>query len=101
MEGIKLAKLKGKGVVLAAFAAGVATFLSKKENREKTMNMLGSLKARGTNKKNFTNFANDSLKELAETAASVNDTSIRGNNFIGEGGGQTALSYYNHKQERL
>ncbi|HWL22726.1 MAG TPA: hypothetical protein VNR38_03075 [Ureibacillus sp.] len=98
-----MAKMRGKGVVLAAFAAGVASFLSKKENREKTMNMLNSLRGKTTNNVNFKNFIseNDSLKELAETAASVNDTSIRGNNFIGEGGGQTALSYYNHKQEGL
>ena len=95
--------MKGKGVVLTALAAGVATFLSKKENREKTMEMISSIKSKAMNKKNFNNFVseNDTLKELAETAASVNDTSIRGNNFIGEGGGQTALSYYNHKQERL
>ncbi len=98
-----MAKMKGKGVVLAAFAAGVATFLSKKQNREKTMNLFNSIKSKATNNSNFKNFnlENDSLRELAETAASVNDTSIRGNNFIGEGGGQTALSYYNHKQERL
>ncbi len=94
--------MKGKGVVLTALAAGVATFLSKKENRDKTMEMISSFRSKAMNKKNFNNFVseNDSLKELAETAASVNDTSIRGNNFIGEGGGQTALSYYNHKQDR-
>ncbi|KGR75872.1 hypothetical protein [Ureibacillus manganicus] len=97
-----MAKMKGKGVVLTALAAGVATFLSKKENRDKTMEMISSFRSKAMNKKNFNNFVseNDSLKELAETAASVNDTSIRGNNFIGEGGGQTALSYYNHKQDR-
>lgn len=97
-----MAKMKGKGVVLTALAAGVATFLSKKENRDKTMEMISSFRSKAMNKQNFNNFVseNDSLKELAETAASVNDTSIRGNNFIGEGGGQTALSYYNHKQDR-
>lgn len=98
-----MARMKGKGVVLAAFAAGVATFLSKKQNRERTMQLFNSLRSRANNEKNYKKFdmENDTLKELAETAASVNDTSIRGNNFIGEGGGQTALSYYNHKQERL
>ncbi len=97
-----MAKMKGKGVVMAAFAAGVATYLSKKQNREKTMQLFNTLKSKATNQKSYQKFdQNDSLRELAETAASVNDTSIRGNNFIGEGGGQTALSYYNHKQERL
>ena len=97
-----MAKMKGKGVVMAAFAAGVAAYLSKKQNREKTMELFNTIKSKATNQKNYQKFNwNDSLRELAETAASVNDTSIRGNNFIGEGGGQTALSYYNHKQERL
>ena len=98
-----MAKLKGKGVVLAAFAAGVAAYLSKKQNRDKTMSLLSNIKSKATNNQNFKKFNmdNDSLKELAETAASANDTSIRGNNFIGEGGGQTTLSYYNEKQQEL
>jgi len=98
-----MAKKRGKGVVLAAFAAGVATYLSKKENREKTMQLFNSFRSRAKNEQNFKKFdmESDSLKELTETAASVNDTTIRGNNFISEGGGQTALSYYNHKQEEL
>lgn len=39
-----MAKSKGKGVVLAGLIAGVLSFLSKKENRDKTMSYLGQLK---------------------------------------------------------
>ena len=39
-----MAKLKGKGVVLAGLIAGVLSFLSKKENRDKTMSYLSQLK---------------------------------------------------------
>ena len=35
---------KGKGVVLAGLVAGVLSFLSKKDNRDKTMSYLGQLK---------------------------------------------------------
>ncbi len=43
-----MAKFKGKGVVLAGLVAGVLSFLSKKENRDKTMGYLSQLK-KGTN----------------------------------------------------
>ena len=39
-----MAKAKGKGVVLAGLIAGVLSFLSKKENRDKAMSYLGQLK---------------------------------------------------------
>lgn len=39
-----MAKSKGKGVVLAGLIAGVLSFLSKKENRDKAMSYLGQLK---------------------------------------------------------
>ena len=39
-----MAKSKGKGVVLAGLVAGVLSFLSKKENRDKAMSYLGQLK---------------------------------------------------------
>jgi len=39
-----MAKSKGKGVVLAGLIAGVLSFFSKKENRDKAMSYLGQLK---------------------------------------------------------
>lgn len=39
-----MAKLKGKGVVVAGLLAGAASFLSKKENRDKAMEYLNMAK---------------------------------------------------------
>jgi hypothetical protein len=99
---ILMTKMRGKGVVLAAFAAGVVTYLSKKQNRDNTMNLLNTIKSKTNNKMNFKNFnkENTTLKDMAETAASNNSTSINENEFIGEGGGQTTLAYYNEQQEK-
>ncbi|MER1986312.1 MAG: 3-oxoacyl-ACP reductase [Solibacillus sp.] len=39
-----MSKFKGKGVVIAGLLVGAASFLSKKENRDKTMSYIGQLK---------------------------------------------------------
>lgn len=41
-----MAKLKGKGVVMAGLLAGAASFLSKKENRDKAMDYLNKAKGK-------------------------------------------------------
>ncbi|MBD8038302.1 3-oxoacyl-ACP reductase [Solibacillus sp. A46] len=41
-----MAKLKGKGVVMAGLIAGAASFLSKKENRDKAMDYLNKAKGK-------------------------------------------------------
>ena len=41
-----MAKLKGKGVVVAGLLAGAASFLSKKENRDKAMDYLNKAKGK-------------------------------------------------------
>lgn len=43
-----MAKLKGKGVVLAGLAAGAASFLRKKENRDKVMDYVNQAKEKVT-----------------------------------------------------
>ena len=43
---IIMAKLKGKGVVVAGLLAGAASFLSKKENRDKAMDYLNKAKGK-------------------------------------------------------
>ena len=58
-----MAKLKGKGVVLAGLIAGVLSFLSKKENRDKAMSYLGQLKKE----------ANSSQKESANIQQKVDE----------------------------
>ena len=58
-----MAKSKGKGVVLAGLVAGVLSFLSKKENRDKTMSYLGQLKKE----------ANSSLKGAGNVKRKVDE----------------------------
>ncbi|WP_240758332.1 hypothetical protein [Lysinibacillus sp. SGAir0095] len=91
-----MAKLKGKGIVITALVASAASFLSKKKNRDYTVKFFKDMKAQffGSNMTQ-----NNSLKEIAETAAGPTSTKIRENNFISEGGGQTALAYYNENDQ--
>ncbi|PYF06582.1 hypothetical protein BJ095_1083 [Ureibacillus chungkukjangi] len=93
-----MAKLKGKGVVMTALVAGAASFLSKKKNRDYTVKFLKDMKAQFFG--SHTNNKYNSLKEIAETAAGPTSTKIRENNFISEGGGQTALAYYNESDQK-
>lgn len=93
-----MARLKGKGVVMTALVAGAASFLSKKENRENAVKFFKDMKSQlfGSSQ----NADNESLKEIAETPASATSTKIRENNFISEGGAQTALAYYNEADQK-
>lgn len=90
-----------KGLVAAALIAGATTYLSKQQNRDKTMRFLKQAQS-----KISLMFAakqagiEDTFKEFAETAASVDETKMRENNMIGEGGSQTALHYYNEKYQQ-
>ena len=92
-----MAKFRGKGFVLSALVAGAASFLSKKENRDMAMKMVQNLSSKfGTQQPAIHN----SLKEIAETPADVTSQRIRENNFVGEGGAQTALAYYNENDQQ-
>ncbi|RNC96122.1 hypothetical protein [Lysinibacillus halotolerans] len=98
-----MTKLRGKGFVISALVAGAASFLSKKENRDKTMKFINNMKNQASSllgSKQLNGQTGQSLKEIAETPASANTTKIRENNFIGEGGGQTALAYYNESDQK-
>ncbi len=93
-----MAKLKGKGVVFTALVAGAASFLSKKKNRDNTVKFFKDMKAQYFGGGRDTKY--NSLTEIAETAAGATSTKIRENNFISEGGGQTALAYYNEADQQ-
>lgn len=92
-----MAKLKGKGVVMTALVAGAASFLSKKENRDNTVKFFQDMKSQLFGSRQHTD--NEPLKEIAETPASATSTKIRENNFVSEGGAQTALAYYNEADQ--
>ena len=55
-----MAKLKGKGVVLAGLMAGVLSFLSKKDNRDKAMSLLGQLKKEANSSSSSSNSSSSS-----------------------------------------
>lgn len=101
-----MAKLKGKGVVLAGLFAGVASILSKKENRDKAKEYLANAKSRAYSfreeKMNKTGSYDvdkeNTFQNLAETAGDAGTTEIRENNMIAEGAA-TSVRYYNETNQ--
>ena len=114
-----MAKLKGKGVVFAGIVAGVASYLSKKENRDKVMGYFNQAKEQvnqnGGVQGFFDKFQNTSSKDansgdlpkdleemierVATTEASTTESEINGNELVEEGGAQRTLAVYNELQE--
>lgn len=90
--------MKSKTVVLPTLVVLAASLLRKKQNRDKLKMMWEEFQnnmpfQKTTYQRNF--------KELAETAASPENIKIRENNFISEGGSQTALAYYNENKQKV
>ena len=96
-----MAKLKGKGFIISALVAGGAAYLSKKQNRDKTMNFLTQVQSKFSSLFGPKAVMDYSFKELTETAAGSSELRIRENNFISEGGSQTHLEYYNENEQRV
>ena len=98
-----MAKLKGKGVVMAGLLAGAASFLSKKENRDMAMDFINGAKTKTTNgmneQKNM-EIGNEIgvIADIAEAAA--NPLQVDENKFISEGGAQKTINDYNFKQKK-
>lgn len=120
-----MAKFKGKGVVLAGLVAGAASFLSKKENRDKVQEYLNTAKEKvnenggvqglmqkaqskvaGTQNQNNVNesdeqvYGEETLQDIAKTAGDASEEVIDGNQMLDEGGGQTVIDHYNEEQEK-
>lgn len=108
-----MAKFKGKGVVVAGLLAGAASFLSKKENRDKAMDFLNDAKTKASKvmadtKQNYqgnTNQMNEEMQpvgkvagDVAEAAASPDTLTINENEFLSEGGAQRTITEYNKQQ---
>ena len=94
-----MAKFKGKGVVVAGLLAGAASFLSKKENRDKAMDVLNEFKAKATaTNMEVGNEIGDLATDFAETAA--NSLQVDENKFISEGGAQKLINDYNYQQHK-
>lgn len=77
-----MAKLKGKGVVIAGLAAGAASFFSKKENRDKVMEYLNQAKTKVNE--------NETVQNLMSKVQDV--TNMNGKNSTTDSGGPTSSS---------
>lgn len=96
-----MAHLKGTSIIFSALIAGAATYLSKKENRKKAKNLLSPIQWKVKSMFSSKPTLDDRIAEIAEAAASVDTTKIVENEMIGEGGMQTAIQYYNEKQQQV
>ena len=77
-----MAKLKGKNVVLAGIVAGAASYLSKKENRDKLMEYINQVRTK----------VNDSGGLQGLSGKMQNTVNISGNNVMPDSGGTTSSS---------
>lgn len=96
-----MAKRKGTGVVIAGLAGLAASYLSKKENRDKALSMFNNMKSRlesylTTGPEMHDNIAERVSTEVA-TEAGTSPTKIASNEMVAEGGGHTGVHFYNEE----
>ncbi len=96
-----MAKRKGTGVVIAGLAGLAASYLSKKENRDKALSMFNNMKSRlesylTTGPDMHDNIAERVSTEVA-TEAGTSPTKIASNVMVAEGGGHTGVHFYNEE----
>ena len=117
MEGISVAKFRGKGFVLASLVAGAAAYFSKKENRDSALEMVNQAKEKlnsNSNVQNLKDTVNDAvskvkketenveenLQDVASAAGHADEDIISANQMLDEGGGQQAIDEYNSSQDK-
>ncbi|MFJ7733822.1 hypothetical protein ACIQXF_18340 [Lysinibacillus sp. NPDC097231] len=95
-----MAKRKGTGVVIAGLAGLAASYLSKKENRDKALSMFNNAISKLDSYRSTPNMEMD--KRITErittevaTEAGTSPTKIASNEMVAEGGGHTGVHYYN------
>lgn len=102
-----MAKRKGTGVVIAGLAGLAASYLSKKENRDKALSMFNNAKSKWGSYLNANagmpkNISERITTEVA-TEAGTSPTKIASNEMVAEGGGHTGINYYHgeiHDKEK-
>ncbi|MEK5488618.1 MULTISPECIES: hypothetical protein [unclassified Lysinibacillus] len=96
-----MAKRKGTGVVLAGLAGLAASYLSKKENRDKALTMFNSMKAKFesylTSGPNMDDRITERVSTEVATEAGTSPTKIASNEMVAEGGGHTGVHFYNEE----
>ena len=96
-----MAKRKGTGVVIAGLAGLAASYLSKKENRDKALSMFNNMKSRlesylTTGPDMHDNIAERVSTEVA-TEAGTSPTKNASKEMVAEGGGHTGVHFYNEE----
>ncbi|MGE7690441.1 hypothetical protein ACQKMI_14695 [Lysinibacillus sp. NPDC097214] len=87
------------GVVITGLAL-IASYLSKKENRDKALSMLNNAKAK---LRSFLNTAemdkniSERITAQAATRAGTSPTKIASNEMVAEGGGHTGIHFFNEE----
>ncbi len=97
-----MAKNKGTGVVLAGLAGFAASYLSKKENRDKAMDMFNNMKAKlgsfmNTSNVNMDDRVAERITAEVATEAGTAPTKLASNEMVSEGGGHTGVHFYNEE----
>lgn len=97
-----MAKSNGTGIVLAGLAGFAASYLCKKENRDKTLEMFNSAKSKletylSTSKVDMDSNVAERVSTEATTEAGTNPTKLRSNDMVSEGGGHTGVHFYNEE----
>lgn len=97
-----MAKRNGRGIVLAGIAGLAASYLSKKENRDKAFELFNNVKSKMDSSKRTSRFdMNPNITERVTTEvateAGTTPTLLASNEMVAEGGGQTAVHFYNEE----
>ena len=87
------------GVVITGLAL-IATYLSKKENRDKALSMFNNAKSKLASYFNTTNMEmhgniTERISTEVATEAGTSPTKIASNEMVAEGGGHTGIHYFN------
>lgn len=93
---------KGKSIVLAGLVGFAASYLSKKENRDKTVNLLNQAKSNlgaylSSSKIDMDENIVERVTAEVATEAGTMPTEIASNEMVAEGGAQTAVHFYNEE----
>ncbi|WP_155593219.1 hypothetical protein [Lysinibacillus cavernae] len=96
-----MAKRKGTGVVIAGLAGLAASYLSKKENRDKALTMFNGMKAKLESYlsagPNMDGKITERVTAEVATEAGTSPTKIASNEMVAEGGGHTGVHFYNEE----
>ena len=93
---------KGRGIIFAGLVGFAVSYLSNKENRDKALKILANAKS------NVGDYINSSKVDMdanivervtaeVATEAGTMPTEIASNEMVAEGGGQTAVHFYNEE----